>query len=131
MKQLALARIARYEREIGLIRQEIEVYDNAIRELERLHGEPKRSNINSNMQAQTEGKTRSVRISAGRSTVASASREAAVAADLTDGKIAKITGASRQAVQKWHTGLMAIPQRHAAKLESSGIPRASWKRIGD
>lgn len=134
MKQLALERIARYEREIGLIREEIEVYDNAIEQLQRLHGGEKRSNIGSNMQVQTEGKTRSVRISAGRATIASESRDAAVATDLTDGKIATICKVSRQAVQKWHAGLMAIPRRHAETLRDrkpKGIPIESWKRIGD
>lgn len=114
-----------------LIEEEIAVIDVAIDQLQRLHGGEKRSNIGSNMQAQTEGQSRATRISSGRSTIESASREAAVAQNLTDGKIATITGASRQAVQKWHTGKMAIPKRHAEKLKAEGIPLASWRRIAD
>lgn len=83
------------------------------------------------MQLETAGKSRAAKISAGRSTIESDSRKAAEKADLTDGQIAEITGASRQAVQKWHTGLMAIPKRHAAKLVSRGIPLAAWQRIAD
>lgn len=130
MRQLALERIARHEREIALIRQEVAVYDHAIREIERLHGGPNRSNIGSNMQVQTEGKSRATKISAGRSRIKSASRDAAVVADLSDGDIAEITGASRQAVQKWHTGKMAIPKRHAKKL-ADRIPLESWPRVAD
>lgn len=138
MKQLALDRIARYEREIGLIRQEIEVYDHAIGDIERLHGVSKRSNIVGNMQLETTEKSRSTKISAGRSRIESASRNDAVAADLSDLDIAEIVGASRQAVQRWHAGLTPIPERHAKTLATlppkNGKPRAirreSWKRIG-
>ena len=127
MRRLSLERIARHEKEIAIARREIALFD----ELLRLHAGANRSNIGSNMQVQTEGKSRATRISSGRSTIESASREAAVALDLTDGKIATITGASRQAVQKWHTGKMAIPKRHAEKLAERGIPLASWMRIAD
>jgi len=126
LRQLALERIARHEREIDIARREIILYD----ELLRLHHEQDRSNMSSNMQLETSGKSRQVRISAGRSTVESASRRAAVVANLTDGAIAAITGASRQAVQKWHTGKMAIPKRYAKKL-ADRIPLDSWSRIAD
>jgi DNA-binding transcriptional regulator YiaG len=127
LRQLALERIAAHEKEVRIARREIALYD----ELLRLHGEANRSNIDSNMQLETAGKSRSTKISAGRSRIESASRTAAVALDLSDGDIAEITGASRQAVQKWHTGKMAIPKRHAAKLVSRGIPLDSWQRVAD
>ncbi len=126
LRQLALERIARHEREIDIARREILLYD----ELLRLHHEQDRSNIDSNMQMETAGKSRSTKISAGRARIDSKSRTAAVAANLSDGDIAEITGASRQAVQKWHTGKMAIPKRHAKKL-ADRIPPATWPRIGN
>ena len=126
LRQLALERIARHEREIDIARREIALYD----ELLRLHHEQDRSNLSSNMQASTEGKSRATKISAGRARIESKSRDAAVKADLSDGDIAEITGASRQAVQKWHTGKMAIPKRHAKKL-ADRIPVDSWPRLGD
>lgn len=127
LKALALARIERWQREIAIAERECALYD----ELLRLHDGDNRSNIGSNMQLETEGKTRSTKISASRSRIESKSRAAAVAADLSDGEIATLTGASRQAVQKWHTGKLSIPKRHAKKLADRGIPLESWQRIGD
>lgn len=127
LKANAEARAERLRTELATALKEIALFG----ELLALHSADDRSNIGSNMQGQTEATTRRARISAGRSTIKSESRDAAASADLTDGDIAKIAGASRQAVQKWHTGKLAIPKRHAEKLVKRGIPLEAWPRVSD
>jgi hypothetical protein len=95
----------------------------------RLHSKRGRSNIGSNMQANTSGKSRITRIAAGRATEATAARKAAIEADLTAGKIATICGVGRSTANAWLTGRLAIPSGYADTLAAKGIPRASWKKI--
>jgi hypothetical protein len=127
LKELALARIERWRREIAIAEREVQLYD----ELLRLHDGDNRSNISSNMQAETEGKSRRTKISAGRAQKETPSRLASVAADLTDLMIADITGAGRSTVQAWHSGARSIPRAHAEKLAKRGIPVSSWPKIHD
>jgi hypothetical protein len=102
-----------------------------LEELRRLHLGENRSNLSSNMQAETAGKSRRTRISAGRAEKDTPSRQAAVAADLTDLMIAEITGAGRSTVQAWHSGARAVPRRHAEKLAKRGIPVDCWAKLSD
>jgi hypothetical protein len=96
-----------------------------------LHSADHGINLSSNMQVNASDKGRRVRISAGRARIESPSRNAAIAANLTDLMIAELVGASRAAVQKWHTGNMAIPRRHAERLAKRGIPLSAWTKIRD
>jgi DNA-binding transcriptional regulator YiaG len=132
----AEARADRLRAELVATLKEAEFF----RQMLSLHSDGKHSNIGSNMEEQTEATTRRARISAGRATIDSKSRKDAAKADLSDILIARLVGASRQAVQKWHTGKLAIPKRHADKLakprmvegkEKPGIPVESWPRLGD
>ena len=66
-----------------------------------------------------------VRIAAGRGHQ-SKSRQAQIAAGLTDKVVADLTGYSRTAVCKWHNGTMKIPEEAQKLLAKRGIPRASW-----
>lgn len=123
----AEARIERLRGELATAEKEAELF----RQILQLQTEADGSNIDSNMQTESAAKGRRARISAGRATIKSASRDAAGKAGLSDLMIADLLGASRQAVQKWHTGKLAIPRRHADKLEKRGIPAESWPKRAD
>lgn len=127
MLAAAEARVERLRGELATAIKEAALF----REILALQDEGNRSNISGNMQAITTGKSRATKISAAKG-ADTKSRRAAIAADLTDGEIAVITGASRQAVQKWHAGLLAIPRRHADRLAARhGISVDSWSRLAD
>jgi hypothetical protein len=128
-RQLAAAeaRAERLRLELATALKEAELF----RQILGLHQDENRSNIGSNMQAETTGKSRRTRISAGRAEKDTPSRQAAVAADLTDLMIAEITGAGRSTVQAWHSGARAVPRRHAEKLAKRGIPVDCWAKLSD
>jgi DNA-binding transcriptional regulator YiaG len=71
-----------------------------------------------------------VRIAAGRKGQ-TASRQAQVAAGLTDQKVADMLKVPRSTVCKWHLGQTRIPAAFADRLVKRGIPRTSWSKIDE
>ena len=128
----ARAEAEKWEQALAVVESRMGEHIAAVEEEKALTIGRENSKLRSNVQLDTHGQSKNVRIAASRTRKESEPRRLLLQAGETAATVAKHLGLKQAAVNHWFVGRNAIPRRHAQELlRWKKIPLATWPRIGE